>query len=87
MVVALGRPAQTYHLNRWGLGRHLAPTVSETVANWRAILAGSATVKVFALPHPSWRNNAWIARHPWFAADLLPRLRAEVDRALGRVRP
>jgi uracil-DNA glycosylase len=34
------------------------------------------------LPHPSWRTRAWEARHPWFAADLLPTLRARL-RALG----
>ena len=29
----------------------------------------------FPLPHPSWRNTAWIKRHPWFESILLPRLR------------
>ena len=26
------------------------------------------------LPHPSWRSTGWMARNPWFEADLLPRL-------------
>jgi uracil-DNA glycosylase len=30
------------------------------------------------LPHPSWRNNAWIRKHPWFDAELLPWLRDAV---------
>ena len=30
------------------------------------------------LPHPSWRNTAWLKRNPWFAADVLPVLRAAV---------
>ncbi|MEO1191698.1 MAG: uracil-DNA glycosylase family protein [Pseudomonadota bacterium] len=30
------------------------------------------------LPHPSWRNTAWLKRNPWFEADLLPVLRARV---------
>jgi uracil-DNA glycosylase len=38
---------------------------------------------LFALPHPSWRTRVWAARHPWFEAEVLPRLRAEVARALG----
>ncbi len=35
------------------------------------------------LPHPSWRNNAWLARNPWFADEVLPRLRIEVRRIIG----
>jgi uracil-DNA glycosylase len=34
------------------------------------------------LPHPSWRNNAWLAANPWFERDLLPRLRGEIGRLL-----
>jgi len=37
----------------------------------------------FPLPHPSWRTRVWAARHPWFEAEVLPRLRAEVARALA----
>lgn len=36
----------------------------------------------FPLPHPSWRTRAWTARHPWFEAEVLPALRAEVARVL-----
>jgi hypothetical protein len=34
------------------------------------------------LPHPSWRNTGWIKRNPWFEAELLPVLRADVTRLL-----
>jgi uracil-DNA glycosylase len=34
------------------------------------------------LPHPSWRNSGWLKRHPWFAAELLPVLKTEVQHAL-----
>jgi len=30
------------------------------------------------LPHPSWRNNAWIKRHPWFEDEVIPALRLRV---------
>ena len=30
------------------------------------------------LPHPSWRTLGWERRNPWFAAELLPALRARV---------
>jgi len=32
----------------------------------------------FPLPHPSWRTVGWEARNPWFAAEVLPALRAAV---------
>ena len=37
-----------------------------------------------ALPHPSWRTLAWERRNPWFAADLLPALRAVLTGIVGR---
>jgi uracil-DNA glycosylase len=37
---------------------------------------------VLPLPHPSWRNNAWLKRNPWFETDLLPVLRREVQARL-----
>lgn len=35
-----------------------------------------------ALPHPSWRTLAWERRNPWFAAELLPALRAALGATL-----
>ncbi len=35
------------------------------------------------LPHPSWRSTGWMARNPWFEADLLPVLRREVAARLA----
>ena len=34
--------------------------------------------RVLPLPHPSWRNTAWLKRNPWFEAELVPELRARV---------
>ncbi len=45
--------------------------MTERVARFRTLLPG-----VCALPHPSWRTRAWERRNPWFAAELLPALRA-----------
>jgi uracil-DNA glycosylase len=69
LVLALGRPAQLWHL-----GADAAPTLGETVADWRRILARPGTPKVVALPHPSWRNSGWLKSHPWFEAELVPQL-------------
>lgn len=38
---------------------------------------------VFPLPHPSWRSQVWMRRHPWFEAEVLPALRAAVREALA----
>jgi uracil-DNA glycosylase len=38
---------------------------------------------VLPLPHPSWRSQVWMRRHPWFEAEVLPALRAAVREALA----
>lgn len=59
------------HAIRWHLG---ARDVTATVADWRRHSASG----VFPLPHPSWRNTGWLARNPWFGAELVPALRGAV---------
>ncbi|MEM7766376.1 MAG: uracil-DNA glycosylase family protein [Pseudomonadota bacterium] len=68
------------YAQKWHLGTQAGRTLSETVANWQHF-AGEG---VFPTPHPSWRNNAWLKRHPWFESDLLPALRASVHSSLQR---
>ncbi len=63
------------HAHRWHLGTR-AP-VTATVAAWR-----DTAPRLFPLPHPSWRNTAWLKKNPWFAAELLPVLRARVKEVL-----
>ena len=50
-----------------------AGRVEDQVRRWRALLPG-----ICPLPHPSWRTLAWERRNPWFAAELLPALRARL---------
>ena len=38
---------------------------------------------VLPLPHPSWRSQVWMKRHPWFEAEVLQALRAAVREALA----
>ena len=40
--------------------------------------------RYFPLPHPSWRNSGWLDRNPWFEAELLPVLRADIGGLLRR---
>jgi len=37
---------------------------------------------IFALPHPAWRSRFWMAKHPWYEAEILPHLRASVQAAI-----
>jgi uracil-DNA glycosylase len=39
------------------------------------------------LPHPSWRNTAWLNRNPWFATEALPALRTTLKESLADDRP
>ncbi|GAA6161415.1 uracil-DNA glycosylase family protein [Ruegeria sp. HU-ET01832] len=71
LTVLVGGHAQKYHLGT-------KSSVTETVRNWR-----DHAPRVFALPHPSWRNTAWMKKNPWFEADLLPVLRARVQEVLN----
>ncbi|MEM6464226.1 MAG: uracil-DNA glycosylase family protein [Pseudomonadota bacterium] len=77
LVLVIGQYAHAYHL-----GSLREKTLTQTVENWRAIRAAGESPMVYALPHPSWRNNAWLKRNPWFEADLLPVLRRDVKAAI-----
>ena len=78
LVLLVGAYAQAWHL-----GDRCGPSLTATVANWRAIRAWPGSRKYVPLPHPSWRNNGWVKRNSWFEADLLPVLRADVKAAIG----
>lgn len=78
LALLIGQYAQAWHL-----GTRKCRTLTETVADWRAILDDGEEPRLLPLPHPSWRNNAWISRNPWFEAELLPELKALVRAALS----
>ena len=80
LVLVIGQYAQAYHL-----GGKRKKSLTETVGSWETYANASASrgkPKVLPLPHPSWRNNAWLRKNPWFETDLLPVLRAEVARLI-----
>jgi uracil-DNA glycosylase len=56
----------------------LRPSLTEAVRRHAAMPPG-----LLALPHPAWRSRLWIAKHPWFEAELLPILRRRVAEAIG----
>lgn len=77
---SLGDIPLTLLIGGYAQGWHLGGKVGVTdrVAAWR-----DHAPRVFCLPHPSWRNTAWLNRNPWFATDLLPVLRARVQEVLS----
>jgi uracil-DNA glycosylase len=77
LTVLAGWPAQA-----WALGERAPRSMTETVAAWRAFLPDFVVT-----PHPSWRNTAWLQRHPWFEAEVAPYLRERVAEVLGASQP
>lgn len=80
LIVAVGRYAQDYHM-----GDEARPTLTETVRNWHAVHDNprEGRPRILPLPHPSWRNNTWLKKNPWFETELLPVLRREVARLIA----
>lgn len=72
LTLLIGQYAQ-----KWYLGRARKASMTATVAAWAEYMPRG----FLPLPHPSWRNTAWLKQHPWFEADVLPVLR-KTTRAL-----
>ncbi|MEE2567292.1 uracil-DNA glycosylase family protein [Hyphobacterium marinum] len=58
------------YAQRHFLGNRAKPTLTQTVRAWR-----DYAPSIIPLPHPSWRNNSWLKKNPWFAEEVLPMLR------------
>lgn len=72
-AILVGGYAQKHHLKS-----RAAKSLTDTVKVWRDFAPD-----YFPTPHPSWRNNAWLKKNPWFAEELLPVLRRRVRKLLG----
>mgnify|MGYP002146570454 CR=1 FL=1 len=72
LTLVIGQYAQHHHLPAAG------GSVTAVVQSWRAHWPD-----VVPLPHPSPRNNRWLARNPWFEQELLPALRQRVAEVLA----
>lgn len=73
LTLAIGRYAIDWHLPE----RHAR--VTDAVQNWQAHWP-----HVVALPHPSPRNNRWLAKNAWFECELVPQIR---DRVASLISP
>jgi len=69
LTLVIGQYAQAWHL-----GKSRKKNLTETVTHWRDYMP-----KHLPIPHPSWRNNVWLKKHPWFETDVLPELRHQVS--------
>lgn len=70
ITLYVGRYAQQYYLPEY---KSLTAAVNATFAS---------PDRRFVIPHPSGRNNRWLAKHPWFEAESLPLLQNHISNAL-----
>jgi uracil-DNA glycosylase len=75
LTLLVGMYAQKYYL-----GSSRKSSLSETVKAYRDYLP-----EFFPLPHPSWRNRAWVRKNPWFRTRVIPELRRRVKACIGTV--
>jgi uracil-DNA glycosylase len=75
LTLLIGTYALAYYL-----GPRRKESVAETVKAYREYLP-----EFFVLPHPSWRNKAWLKNNPWFERRVIPDLRRRVKASLRKV--
>ena len=78
VILVIGQYAQRYHL-----GKRRAKTLTQTVEQAKAVWSETGVPRILPLPHPSWRNTAWLKKNPWFEKDILPFLKEEVRKILN----
>lgn len=68
LTILIGLYAQKQYL-----GKNAMKTLTENVNHFEQYLP-----EYFPLPHPSGRNNIWMAKNPWFPQLVLPQLKSIV---------
>lgn len=74
LTLAIGGHAMRWHLV--GFDGNVTSAVRRWRDHWPDLLP---------LPHPSPRNNRWLAANPWFQTEVLPALRARIAHLLEPV--
>lgn len=82
LLLTIGIHALRYHMQRLAFEIPGFSGMSELAGAWRRFDNGQRP-RLIPLPHPSWRNSGWLKRNPWFEAEVLPVVRAEVARLLN----
>ncbi len=92
LLLVIGKPAQDWHMGRgpnitdrvrdWTDSRAISRKADRLFDSEIAPKQDSNAVpegpEKIPLPHPSWRNNAWLKKNPWFEAETLPKLRERI---------
>lgn len=73
LTLLVGQYGQTYHL-----GTSRKENLTETVKSWKEYWKKG----LLPLPHPSPRNNRWLRDNAWFETDILPALKARVQKLI-----
>lgn len=73
LTLLIGQYAQQYYL------KDQYKTLTERVMHWREFPEG-----MFALPHPSPRNQSWLKKNAWFEEEAIPELQQRVRQALKK---
>lgn len=73
LTLLVGQYAQKFYLRS-----QAHKNLTDTVKN-----AAQYFPRYLPLPHPSWRNNAWLKKNPWFEAKILPMLRCRIAEMLS----
>jgi uracil-DNA glycosylase len=73
LTLLIGQYAQARYL-----GKLRKTTLTDTVRAWQDYLPQG----LLPLPHPSPRNQPWLAKNPWFETQLLPAARGAVSEIL-----
>lgn len=68
LIILIWQYAQKYYLNI-----SKSQTLTQTLKNYI-----DYTPKYFIPPHPSPRNNIWLAKNPWFEKNLVPELKKSI---------
>lgn len=73
LTLVIGSYAQA-----WTFKNDVKPNMTETVRAWRDYAPSR-----LPMPHPSWRNNSWLKKNPWFEDEITPYLRQRVQTILA----
>ncbi len=72
LIILVGKYAHQFYL-----GNKVKNTLTETVKHFEEYLP-----KYFVLPHPSPRNNIWLAKNEWFKEIIIPQLQSKIRETL-----
>ena len=72
LTILIGQYAQKYYLHQKGTVK-----LTETVQHYQDYLPD-----FFPLVHPSPRNQIWMAKNPWFEAEVVPELQVLVQKII-----